>query len=437
MKFFKSLIANLLLFSVSLIVSIALLEAGLRIFYPKYQDAADVQFQFDSMRISSRPPNTRRVSRHPDTGKEHAVIYNNLGLRQHRDFDATDLKSSINIGFFGDSYTENVGLPGPYSFTEPLDYLLNHHANQDPNQDSGSSAPHFNVLNFGHSGYGTGQAYINYLYPQTSARIDHVFYVACNNDLRNLYEHKLFYLDDNGVLQRNHALEPPWYIRALSRLHSTYLALDVYYRLFPRKNDWEPVTARLLQEKRMDKTVRKRTHSATADGIENAFRAGEETVELTDSVKLFRAILRAWKEETERRGQTFHVVILPHPVDRKLPILIDPDIDVVNLYELFAAAAGTYNYSTWFFKKDGHWNEAGNQMAAIQLYKLLERETGNTAMSDQQIGQQLYRYYKAMPYGWQPSQWVSEIPTSSSELESIRASYLPLEQVGTGDQAPL
>lgn len=423
MKFFKSLMINLLLFGISLIVSIALLEAGLRMFYPKYQDAADVQFQYDGMRISSRPPNTRRVSRHPDTGEEHAVIYNNLGLRQHRDFSASDLENSINIGFFGDSYTENVGLPGPYSFTEPLDYLLN----AQPNQDTTANRPHFNVLNFGHSGYGTGQAYINYLYPETPARIEHVFYVACSNDLRNLFEHNLFYLDANGKLQRNRALEPPWVIRALSRLHSTYLALDVYYRLFPRKNDWEPLSARLLQERRMDKAVRKRTHSPTADGIENALRAGEDTLELTDSVKLFRAILRAWKEETERRGQSFHVVILPHPVDRKLPIFIDPDIDVINLYELFAAAAGTYNYSTWFFKEDGHWAEAGNQMAAIQLYKLLEQETGSTAMSNEQIEQQLYRYYKAMPYGWQPPHWVRETTTNDTELQHIRATYLPLE----------
>ena len=433
MKFFKSLLSNLLLFVVSLAITLALLEVGLRFFYPRYEDAANVQFQYDSMRISSRPPNTRRTSHHPDSGKPHAVIYNNLGLRQHRDFTTAELENGINIGFFGDSYTENVGLPGPYSFTEPLDYLLNHPLKQD----STTTRQPINVLNFGHSGYGTGQAYINYLYPQTPAHIDHVYYVACNNDLRNLYEHNLFYLDENGKLQRNHALEPPWIIRALSRLHATYLALDVYYRLFPRKNDWEPLTARLLQERRMDKAVRKRTHSATADGIETAFKAGAETVELTDSVKLFRAILRAWKEETERRGQTFHVVILPHPVDRKLPIFIDPDIDVINLYELFAATAGTYNYSTWFFEKDGHWDEAGNQMAAIQLYKLLEREIGATAMSDTQIKQQLYRYYQAIPYGWQPPRWVSETPTSNAELEDIRATYLPLEQPDKNDPQPL
>ena len=425
MKLFKSLFSNLLLFAISLIVSIAVLEAGLRLFYPRYENAANVQFQYDSIRISSRPPNTRRISHHPDNGEPHAVIYNNLGLRQHRDFDPTELSQAINVGFFGDSYTENVGLPGPYSFTEPLDFLLN----AGPNQ----AKQRFNVLNFGHSGYGTGQAYINYLYPETPAKIDHVFYVACNNDLRNLYEHNLFYLDDNGVLQRNRALEPPWLIRAISRLHATYLALDVYYRLFPRKNDWEPLTARLLQERRMDKAVRKRTHSPIADGIESTFVAGEESVELTDSVKLFRAILRAWKEETERRGQTFHVVILPHPVDRKLPIFIDPDMDVVNLYELFAATMGTYNYSTWFFKDDGHWAEAGNQMAAIQLYKLLEQETGSTAMSDEQIKQQLYRYYQAMPFGWEPPLWVSETPSKETELEQIRAKYMPLEQPEESD----
>ena len=53
---------------------------------------------------------------HPDTGVRHAVIHNNLALRQHRDFSEDDLVGAINVGVFGDSYTENLRLPSPYSF---------------------------------------------------------------------------------------------------------------------------------------------------------------------------------------------------------------------------------------------------------------------------------------------------------------------------------
>ena len=64
------------------------------------------------------------------------------------------------------------------------------------------------------------------------------------------------------------------------------------------------ITPRICgQQVAMDTVVRKRTHSVTADGIEAALRAGEESEELSKSIRLFRAILRDREKETERRVQ--------------------------------------------------------------------------------------------------------------------------------------
>ena len=144
------ILQSLLLLSASVLVTLGFAELGLRLFYPKYEQAAEAQFQPDSLRITTRPPNTRRNAHHPDTGREHPVVYNNNGMRQSRDFGIPELSGAVNVGIFGDSYVENLGLPSPYSFTEPLDYLLN------------LGDTRYNVLNFGQSGYGTGQSFISY-----------------------------------------------------------------------------------------------------------------------------------------------------------------------------------------------------------------------------------------------------------------------------------
>lgn len=91
---------------------------------------------------------------HPDSGRKHPVIHNNLALRQQRDFSTADLAHGVNIGFFGDSFTENVRMEAPYMFQEVLDYLLNVRLD---------NPVRFNVLNFGGDGYGTDQCYLYYL----------------------------------------------------------------------------------------------------------------------------------------------------------------------------------------------------------------------------------------------------------------------------------
>ena len=137
MRRMRNLFANVCLVLVSCVVGLALCEVSLRLFYPKYRHLADAQFRRDAERIYSRPPHQRSYVAHPDTGSSHPFYHNNPALRQHRNFSEADLASSINIGIFGDSYVENIRMAAQYSFTEPLDYLLNQHG--EP----------FNVLNFG------------------------------------------------------------------------------------------------------------------------------------------------------------------------------------------------------------------------------------------------------------------------------------------------
>ena len=146
-------LANVALVLLSCLAILLVAEVVLRFIHPKYEHLAEATAVRDQGRFMPEPGH-RRGRRHPDTGEWHAILVNSLGLRQHRDFTAADLESAVNIGFFGDSFTDNVNMAAEFSFTEPLDYLLNVERAPAPQEGAqGQPQPSFNVLNFGHGGW--------------------------------------------------------------------------------------------------------------------------------------------------------------------------------------------------------------------------------------------------------------------------------------------
>ena len=411
----KNFVTNSLTVLVSILVTFAIAEAMLRTLYPKYEYAAEARFQADSLRITTRPPNARRTVHHPDTRAPHLVIYNNHGMRQHRNFELHDLKDATNVGFFGDSYLENMGLPGPYSFTEPLDYLLNR------------SGRDFNVLNFGQSGYGTDQSFLAYKYAALSATLDQVFYVFCINDIRNIYENDLFYLNQSGELQRNPALATPWWIKLISRLHLTYLLQDGYNRLRPRKNDWEGLDARILQEKHADKHVRKRMRSDRAKSVGSSIREGTDNPDVTRSLAVFQALLEEWQTLAAANGASFYIVLLPTGYGSLVEDYIPDNIPVIDLYSRFAATTPDYDYADWHFENDRHWAEAANRLAAATLYRDIAEQAKLKALPASRIDKVLYTYYSAFDLGWMPAAQAKPVNRSDGELQSIADRYAELD----------
>ena len=377
--------ANLCLLLVSCGAGLALCEVSLRLFYPKYRHLAEAQFLDDTMRIWARTPNSRDWWTHPDTLVPHSFHHNNLALRQHRNFSAADLAAATNIGFFGDSFTENARIPVQYSFTEPLDYLLN------------QSGEHFNVLNFGVDSYGSGQSLLHYEHFQYAENLDHVLYVYCRNDLWNLLEAGLFSLDEAGHLVRDEAIQESWWGPLVRRLHTPYLVLDVSGRLSAFLGEtMAPLEDLKLkrEERRGDKIPR---------DIKTAFQQGRLVQDdPKNTLEIFRQLIRRWKHLAEHNGSTFSVVLLPrHPPQPLIVDLLDAeDVEVIDLYACFGAADPRHLQRPWHqspysFKNDGHWNEAGNRLTAVCLYRLLEEEMGLLHLSESKLEEAIFRYYAA------------------------------------------
>ena len=115
---------------------------------------------------------------------------------------------------------------------------------------------------------------------------------------------------------------------------------------------------------------------------------------------------------------------------------------MIDLYACFGAADPRHPQRTWGrspyrFKKDHHWNEAANRLAAVCLYRLLEEEMGLPRLSESKLEEALFRYYAA--FEGEIPEGPGEGGRSTSILETtaeIREKYLaldtnnPLEDLG-------
>jgi hypothetical protein len=406
----RQIVPKILLLCCSFVFSLAMIESVLRYFHPIYESAADSQLELDVARIYSPRANTRKFRRHPDTHEKHLVIRNSMALRHSREFDRLD--KTINIGVFGDSYTDNRHLPVPYSFTEPLDFLLN----------SGSEP--FSVLNFGVSGYGPDQSYLRFTEVSESLDLDHVLYVLCGNDLRNLYENRLFSLDGRGRLVQQTQPPSPWWIRLLSRFHTTYLALDFYQRLaYKTSHDWQ----QHLAERGAKRARKKRQHSPRADAITKNFLRQQSHSDVDRTLSVFQALMAKWKEDVEIHGAKFWIVLLPTGREDHFAPVLGDGFRIVSLSEQFDQLKANWSWKELRFKNNGHWAEEGNMLAARSLYRVLEQEFGRSRMSEAELEQRLWTYYSAFENGWMPMEIPGTSPSDTLELSAIRDRYLELE----------
>ena len=368
----RKLAAGLLLITLSIGVSFVIGEFVLRTFFPtKYYDAFTATNVVDSTKIWAPPTNTTNMYRHPDTGRPIPLVRNNLGIRAQRDISAVDLENSVNLAFFGDSATANIRLIAPHTFSEVLGYLLN------------AGSEKFEVLNFGVDGYGPAQSYVRYreLDGDIRKQLKSVVYLLYENDLKDLLAHKLASLDSSGKV----VIVPkfpriPEFLRGATRLHMTYLIVDAANRI-------SGIRAAFENEK-----------GQTAEAKQKSNRYYKS------SLALLNATLLQWQGDVEAAGGRFYVAVYPKEKLRTLRRDLDGRLTTVDMHSFFSGMMPDYRHDMIQFKNDGHWNEAGNLVAALMFYDLFSAELGFPGFSSAELKTRLRTYYKAIPDGWQPLQ---------------------------------
>ena len=378
---------GILLVLFSLMASLAICEAALRIAYPRYQHLASPPVP----PVKSHRAALSTSFRRPDSGDRHTLTFNKLGSRQHRDFSVRELREGTNVAFFGDSFTENRYIAAHYSFPEVLDYLLTHATQRD--EPSPTINP-INVLNFGFSGTGPKFQYVRYNRIAKKAKLEHVFYVFCDNDMDDFRRYVQF---DHKSKERGRSI---WW-RWLSGFHASYLVLDVWHRL-------------------------KRAGSGAGDT-----QMADPDVDVASA---FRDVVLKWQADVEANGGAFYVALLPLPGTARLFAKIDwpQSLTVLDLDPCFKAAFP--NGTGWRFETDAHWNEAGNMVAADCLYRFLERKLELPTTRNEALAEARHVYYQAFAqdpewsgYRWTPSPpWVKPRRFSAQEAAGIRAKYASL-----------
>ena len=396
---------NALLVVFSLAAGLGVCEAALRLADTRYEQIAEPPVR------QYRWANTRP---HPDAKTAHKVLYNRYDNRQHRDFSERDLRAGVHIAFFGDSFTEGREIPVQYTFPEVLDHLLNAGAGGERRAGAPLPAAGFHVHNFGVYGAGPGSQYLRYRGFAHKERLRHVFYIHWMNDFPDLRHSGLYALGPTGELVRQMHRQTSVWVRFLSGLRLTYLALDVYHRL------------------------------AGTDDV----RSGSPQAVL-DGDLVFEALFSRWRDEAEANGSTFHIVLLPEPeTAAQFRQKVRPELfDVFDLRDCFEKAIPGYVWDEWLFQSDGHWHEGGQMVAAHCLYRFLENLVGLepvSEVSDEALAQRRYVYYRAFADddGWQGHRFMPSRPwavpppgpVDAAEAARIRAKYLALESDSGGQR---
>ncbi len=412
-----SVAKNLSLVLVAVLLALVLAEGVLRLAVPRYEYAAASVHERDAGRLIVRSPGTRYSRPHPDSGARHPVIHNNLALHQHRDLEPRKPLGETRIGVFGDSFTENVRVAAPHAFSEVLDFLLNR-ASRRPVE----------VLNFGVDGYATDQAWLYYESAEAARDLDVVLYVFAANDVRGLYENALLQFGQDGKLERLPAPDVAWWIPLLSRLHITYLALDVRARLAGSGTGddfYDPIEARVVEQMRDERDIR--TRDAVSDAIATDFKQGVVSPRSREWVNLLQHLVHRWQADVEARGGRFYVVLLPRPKEG-LAEPIFAGVPVINLWREFEARG--WSQEPWRFARDPHWNELGNARTATLLYERLARDLNLDALPADPA---LAEWYGVFDAGDALAGRIVPAPPAADRAAELRARYLPLEAPGGDD----
>ena len=333
----------------------------------RYSDLANSNLTPGNTIRAPQPSSTETI-KHPDLDYEVKRLYDEMGIRNH---SGQSLNSFISpIGFFGDSFTENIRMEDRFSITSLLNQFWGKHR----------------AINFGVDAFGPEQSFQRWLNFKDVIDLQDVVFVFCANDLRDLYEIQLFEIisSERKITLVNRYQDPSTLslvhrvYRYLGKLRVTYLAMDAYFKLRARVKD-SHTFAKIYANRFLNDAVKSAEHSYNdqyADSMEKDLLSDNPSVETKLWAQRFALILKIWKEEVEANGGRFYIAVLPFMEEKDLlPRILGDDLKKYRIIYLEPAedSKNLSDYST-IFKYNTHWNEVGNLAAFPTFVEIFSKQ---------------------------------------------------------------
>jgi hypothetical protein len=386
------------------LVGLALAEGALRLARPEYRQLWRWKL-LQAWDLQQQRRHHCVWSRRPDGRPQRLAIYNDLGIRQHREFSLDKPPGARRIGVFGDSFSENVAILAQHSYPEPLDYALNRLGRP------------VEVINFSSGGLGTDDAYLRYLRLGRQFQLDVVLYQFYENDLWDIAVHPAWEIGDHGELRNEPPAERP-----------TLAAPPIYL--------WELITdVSLVARRRWGAAERADDAGGWPDRVSLARLAGYLAGKRFDQQRArekLTGIIRNFGRAAAEDHAAFVVLLVPSKVPEAdmeadvTGILRGLGTPTLDLAPRFAARLPEFRRRL-YFHGDPHWTEAGNRLAAFFLAEFLAPRLGERW--DETAAQQaLAEYYAAFPIGGDDAGEFGQATLSERDREAILARYAQLDR---------
>lgn len=375
----RNLIFKLVSVFLGLLVSLVLLEAGVRLLGL----SSGLKFIPD--------PYVGWVHRASHTytsrmeGRTIEIKINSRGLRDH-EYAYEKPENTFRILVLGDSFTEAFQVHMDDSFPKLIENRLNN-----------ESAGEVQVINAGASGYGTDNELLFYRHEGLKYEPDIVLLALyIGNDIRNNW-YKLENQDAGGT-------QKPYFVPEGDGLAIREFPFFRQESLFSRVKMFLNIHVRLYSFLRETKNNLRHRDSLEKAGMPIDFNLFKESYssEWDNAWKVTKALLLKLNTEVKQKNARLYVVLIPSQMqvhkniweeqkiqfekmqntvwdmDKPNRILDDflarNDIAYIDLlpdYRKFSARIGKELY----LRSDGHWNEAGHKLAADLIVKDLARSS--------------------------------------------------------------
>lgn len=336
---------NIVLLIFSLFFSLFLIEIIL-IFKGTYVSLTKNKL-VPSAALYERPSSSFQKVKHPDLNYLTSNYFDENGVKNYSNIP-THKKKNI-IGFFGDSFTENINIKKDFEFSNILNKVTSDHE----------------VVNYGVGGYALDQSFIRYLKYQKN-NFKHIFYLFMPGDQvssSNLIEFK-----DNTFIIKEPSIGS--FFKILGKLNISYLIFDVYYlvrsKLFSHytlidKSNYSGFFANKIYRGLYNYNK----HSELSKWYKELYRDSKH-------INQFYFLLKFFNDEVKKNNSNFYVLVYPekeHVLYFKKAIKNrENEINYFILDKKFQTniktkkGDGSYKYlkTNLEFKNDNHWNEYGN-----------------------------------------------------------------------------